>query len=98
MDPERLKMARAKLATEPYNLESWDVITRDAQSRKIDEARDVFEEIVEFFPTSGKFWKIYIEQEVNTYGPFVKIFFFKRHLLKCILSIFIFIHSCTHSA
>ena len=67
MDPERLKMARATLATEPYNLESWEVITRDAQTRKIEEARDIFEEIVEFFPTSGKFWKIYIEQEVNTF-------------------------------
>jgi hypothetical protein len=26
---------------------------------------EVFEEIVEFFPTSGKFWKMYIEQEVR---------------------------------
>ena len=67
MDPERLKLARATLATEPYNLESWEVITRDAQTRKIEEAREIFEEIVEFFPTSGKFWKIYIEQEVNTF-------------------------------
>ena len=67
MDPERLNLARATLATEPYNLESWEVITRDAQTRKIEEARDIFEEIVEFFPTSGKFWKIYIEQEVNTF-------------------------------
>ncbi len=64
MDPERLKMARAKLATDPYNLESWEVIARDAQSRRIEDARNVFEEIVDFFPTSGKFWKMYIEQEV----------------------------------
>ena len=66
MDPERLKMARAKLATDPYNLESWEVIARDAQNRRIEDSRNAFEEIVDFFPTSGKFWKMYIEQEVKS--------------------------------
>lgn len=65
VDPERLKIARAKLETEPYNLDSWEVIARDGQLRKIDEARKIFEEVVDTFPTSGKFWKMFIEQEVS---------------------------------
>jgi hypothetical protein len=57
-------MARSKLETEPYNLDSWEVIARDAQLRKIEDSRKIFEEVVEVFPTSGKFWKMYIEHEV----------------------------------
>jgi cleavage stimulation factor subunit 3 len=77
MDDERLKMARAKLATDPYNLDSWEVIARDGQTRRIDEARKIFEEVVETFPTSGKFWKMYIEIEVTDTIPYCGKF---RHL------------------
>lgn len=62
-------MARAKLESEPFNLDSWEVIARDAQLRRIDEGRNIFEEIVDVFPTSGKFWKMFIEQEVGRAAP-----------------------------
>lgn len=41
--------------------------------RKIEEARPIYERLVEQFPSAGKYWKIYIEQEVN-------ILFFIPHL------------------
>ena len=45
-------------------MEAWSLIIRDAQNRTIDSARVIFEGLVEIFPTTGKFWKMYIEQEV----------------------------------
>jgi hypothetical protein len=30
--------------------------------RSIDEARETYEELVATFPTSGRYWKAYIEQ------------------------------------
>jgi hypothetical protein len=35
------------------------------KAKKIDEARPVFERLVNQFPTSGRYWKLYIEQEVS---------------------------------
>ena len=33
--------------------------------RSIDEARETYERLVEVFPTCGRYWKLYIEQEVT---------------------------------
>ena len=33
--------------------------------RSIDEARETYERLVEIFPTCGRYWKLYIEQEVT---------------------------------
>ena len=33
--------------------------------KKIEDARIIYERLVEQFPNAGKYWKIYIEQEVN---------------------------------
>ena len=34
-------------------------------TRSIDEARETYERLVEIFPTCGRYWKLYIEQEVT---------------------------------
>lgn len=61
------KLARAEKAIEAnqFDLEAWGQILREAQSRKIDDARQFFERLVAQFPTSGRYWKIYIEQEMR---------------------------------
>nr|CAG4641502.1 EOG090X026K [Eurycercus lamellatus] len=61
------KLARAEKAIEsnPFDLEAWGQILREAQIRKIDDARVYFERLVAQFPTSGRYWKIYIEQEMR---------------------------------
>ena len=33
--------------------------------RSMDEARETYERLVEVFPTCGRYWKLYIEQEVT---------------------------------
>ena len=34
-------------------------------ARSVDEARETYERLVEIFPTCGRYWKLYIEQEVT---------------------------------
>jgi cleavage stimulation factor subunit 3 len=36
-----------------------------AQEKKIADSRDFFEQLVSDYPTCGRFWKIYIEQELK---------------------------------
>ena len=61
------KLARAEKSIEsnPFDLEAWGQILREAQLRKIDDARAYFERLIEQFPTSGRYWKMYIEQEMR---------------------------------
>lgn len=61
------KLARAEKAIEvnPFDLEAWGQILREAQMRKIEEGRVYFERLVTQFPTSGRYWKMYIEQEMR---------------------------------
>ena len=74
------KLARAEKAIESnaFDLEAWGQILREAQSRKIDDARQYFERLVVQFPTSGRYWKIYIEQEMRArnYDKVEKVIFF----------------------
>ena len=58
---------RAYLATEenPYDLDAWNILLRELQTRRIEDVRALFEKLVKIFPTTGRFWKIYIEQEVR---------------------------------
>nr|CAG4649981.1 EOG090X026K [Sida crystallina] len=78
------KLARAEKAIEanPYDLEAWGQILREAQLRKIDDARVYFERLITEFPTSGRYWKMYIEQEMRArnYDRVEKLF--QRCLIK----------------
>ena len=71
-----MRNAIKKIQEESYDMEAWNLIIKDAQSRRIDESRDTFERLVTYFPTSGRFWKIYIEQEVRTRITTTKLFLF----------------------
>lgn len=65
INPDRIHAARRKIAEDPYDVDSWMLLVKHAQCRSIDEARETYEELVQIFPTSGKFWKNYIEHEMR---------------------------------
>jgi hypothetical protein len=46
------------------------ILCQFVQAKKIDEARPVYERLVSQFPTSGRYWKLYIEQEVSLFVDF----------------------------
>ena len=63
---DRVNTARKKVSDEPYDVESWQIIAKDLQGRPADDdVRDTYEEIVTLFPSSGRFWKMYIDHEIR---------------------------------
>jgi len=62
---DKLVKAEKRIKAFPYDTEAWSILIRDAQIRKIEDARVVYERLVEQFPNAGKYWKIYIEHEVS---------------------------------
>lgn len=69
---EKLQRAQKTVDESPYDLEAWSILIREAQNRPIIEVRPVFEKLVSVFPSAGRYWKIYIEQEVIGYINFYK--------------------------
>ena len=49
----------------PYDLDSWNILIRESTIRWVGEMRPFYEQLIFTFPTCGRFWKIYIEQEVS---------------------------------
>ena len=41
------------------------MLLREAQTRHINDVRSLYESMVNVFPTTARFWKIYIEQEMK---------------------------------
>ncbi|CAG0913045.1 unnamed protein product [Notodromas monacha] len=56
---------RERLADTPYDLELWAAALKEAQNRPVDRVRDLYELLINYYPTSGKFWKIFIEHEMR---------------------------------
>jgi len=86
INPDRLIAARKKISEDQFDVDSWLLLLKHAQCRGIDEARETYEEIIQVFPTNGRFWKAYIEHEMRmrNYEKVEKLF--QRCLIK-VLSI-----------
>lgn len=64
--PDRVKNAEKRLEQNVYDVEAWSILLRDAQNKKIEESRPLYEKIVTQFPNAGRYWKIYIEHEMKS--------------------------------
>ncbi|KAF6206292.1 hypothetical protein GE061_017522 [Apolygus lucorum] len=62
---EKLNKAQHTIDENKWDIEAWGVLIREAQNRWINDVRTFFERLVNTFPTSGRYWKIYIEQEMK---------------------------------
>ncbi|KAH8286718.1 hypothetical protein KR018_003035, partial [Drosophila ironensis] len=62
---ERLVRAQQVVELRPYDIESWSVMLREAQARPIHEVRSLYESLVSVFPTTARYWKLYIEMEMR---------------------------------
>lgn len=64
-ESDKLKRAHRNVTeVNGYDMEAWSLLIREAQNRWIGDVRPFFEQLVTVFPTTGRYWKIYIEQEV----------------------------------
>lgn len=48
----------------PYDLEAWSILLREAQLKHISEVRPLYEHLITIFPSASRYWRIYIEHEV----------------------------------
>ena len=71
---EGVQKAYTAIEENPYDLDAWNILIQQLTSRKIDEVRQLFEKLVKIFPTTGRYWKIYIEQEVRNRSSFWNIY------------------------
>ncbi|KAL0281231.1 UNVERIFIED_CONTAM: hypothetical protein PYX00_002281 [Menopon gallinae] len=62
---EKLFKAQKAVKDNPYDLDSWNILIRESTIRWIGEMRPFYEQLIAAFPTCGRFWKIYIEQEMK---------------------------------
>ncbi|GFV83278.1 cleavage stimulation factor subunit 3 [Trichonephila clavipes] len=68
---DRIKKAEKRLEQNSYDVEAWSIIVRDAQNKKMEDARPYYEKVVAQFPSAGRYWKLYIEHEVTSLGNVV---------------------------
>ncbi|XP_074613166.1 cleavage stimulation factor subunit 3-like isoform X2 [Acropora palmata] len=73
---ERGIKAETRLQNHPYDTESWGVLIREAQSTPLETSRVLCEKLVRRFPNAGRYWRLYIEQEIknNNYEQVEKLF------------------------
>ncbi|KAF7245417.1 Cleavage stimulation factor subunit 3 [Varanus komodoensis] len=76
--PEKVKKAEKKLEENPYDLDAWSILIREAQNQPIDKARKTYERLVAQFPSSGRFWKLYIEAEINPPPLLLSVYYYYR--------------------
>ncbi|XP_052902709.1 protein suppressor of forked [Anopheles moucheti] len=62
---ERLVRAQQTVEVRPFDVESWSLLVREGQSRQVNEVRSLYESLVSVFPTTARYWKVYIEQEMK---------------------------------
>lgn len=70
---ERGIKAELRLQHHPYDTESWGVLIREAQNTPLETSRVLCEKLVRRFPNAGRYWRLYIEQEVFRICSFFKI-------------------------
>jgi hypothetical protein len=63
--PAWQRSARRATTEHPWDAAAWKRLLRAAQARTIDEARPVYDEVVERFPTSSLAWSIYVEHAMK---------------------------------
>ncbi|CAB4070481.1 CSTF3 [Lepeophtheirus salmonis] len=80
--PHRLRDAERRIEDDVYDMEAWQLVIKDAQSKKAEKCREIFEEVFKDLSYEWTLWKMYIEQEMRSrnYEKVEKLF--QRCLMK----------------
>ena len=67
MDRDKFEEQLAAIEQNKYDTEAWHKIIRLVHNEPVEVFREsIYERLITVFPTSGKFWKVYIEHEVKS--------------------------------
>jgi tetratricopeptide (TPR) repeat protein len=61
----KVEQLRQKIKNDLYDSDAWNQLVLEYQNRPIAEARETYEEFLRVFPTAGRWWKYYAEQEIS---------------------------------
>eukprot|EP00166_Cyanidium_caldarium_P005626 ctg_698.g346 len=61
----RAQECERALARDRWDAEAWTALVAEAQRRPLNEAQSVYERALHRFPTSGKFWHLYLEHLIR---------------------------------
>ena len=61
----RAQECERALARDRWETEAWTALVAEAQRRPLNEAQPVYERALHRFPTSGKFWHLYLEHLIR---------------------------------
>ncbi|KAK5580163.1 hypothetical protein RB653_000176 [Dictyostelium firmibasis] len=66
-----------RINNDMYDTEAWTLLLNEVQSQPISIARDIYKRFLSVFPTAGRYWKLYVEEEMKekNYDIVEKIFF-----------------------
>ncbi|CAG9829606.1 unnamed protein product [Diabrotica balteata] len=62
---DKLHRTQKQVERNPYDLESWSILLREAQTKHISEVRALYEHLIGIFPSASRYWRIYIEHEMK---------------------------------
>ncbi|XP_050315851.1 protein suppressor of forked [Anthonomus grandis grandis] len=62
---EKLYRTQKQVEKNPYDLEAWSILLREAQGKHISEVRALYEHLITIFPSASRYWKVYIEHEIK---------------------------------
>lgn len=62
---DKLVRTQKQVEKNPYDLEAWSILLREAQTKHISEVRSLYEHLIGIFPSASRYWRIYIEHEVK---------------------------------
>lgn len=63
---EKLVRTQKQVERNPYDLEAWSILLREAQTKHISEVRSLYEHLIGIFPSASRYWRIYIEHEMRS--------------------------------
>ncbi|XP_018561901.1 protein suppressor of forked [Anoplophora glabripennis] len=63
---DKLHRTQKQVERNPYDLEAWSILLREAQTKHISEVRALYEHLIGIFPSASRYWRIYIEHEMKS--------------------------------
>lgn len=77
-----MERAEARLKDNVWDIEAWQILVKEYSTKKLEDARPFYERLVTQFPLSGRYWKLYIDQEMKARNYTKVEQLFQRCLMK----------------
>jgi cleavage stimulation factor subunit 3 len=81
---DKIDICEERIKKNVYDTDAWTTIMSEVQSMDIEAARPYYERFFTTYPTAGRFWKQYVEAEINAGHNDKAEDIFRRSLHSCL--------------